>query len=625
MKITTIKQKLYWLIALVCISFALLTSVLFFSYQQVQTLDNTLLQSKQNSIELLILRRNEKDFLMRLDEKYAGLFEENATILNKNIQKLKQTNTQLNILNTAQFDDLVSSLDNYRALFSKLVTTHQQIGLNQSIGLRGELRSAVHEIESILKETNSVQLTADMLMLRRNEKDFIIRKDIKYLAKFEKNTAVFIKHLNQSSLTDNQQQLINDKLAIYQTKFATLVQAYQQLGLDKSSGYQGEMRSSVHQTEALFNTLATNLTQKISEQSESVKTLLLSTTLALLLIVVAAVFAIAYSIITRLSTLTNYLREITQEAADMSQGIKIEGKDEISQISELFNTFADSLKSTFQQIPLYSKNLQHAANHNLQVAQQTQEMFINQQSESDLLAQSMDSMISINQQIGQDINSAAHCASQAKQNIVDGQTVMKSVNQSLDSLVSKMQSSEKITRDLQINSNEITTVLDVIRSIADQTNLLALNAAIEAARAGENGRGFAVVADEVRSLAMRTQDSTQQIQSLVEGFQTNVQTTVNLVKQGVTGADSASKDIIQAQAGLDKISLEVAQIFQLNTSIADASTTQEDISNKLQGNIDSINAVTQEASAHSEKSSQSSQEVALVASDLKSLVANYNF
>jgi methyl-accepting chemotaxis protein len=624
-KSITIKNKLYWLIALVCVSFALLAFVLLFSYQKVQALDHTLLQSKQNKIELLTLRRNEKDFLMRLNDKYVEAFNENTTKLKHDIKEIQLSNIQLEIIAPESFDNLLRNLNNYQAMFSQLVSTHHLIGLNQSIGLRGELRKAVHEIESILKSTQSVQLTADMLMLRRNEKDFIIRKSIKYQAKFEKNIQVFSRHLESSSLDSSQKSVINQKLNIYQTKFMTLIQAYQALGLDKSSGIQGQMRDAVHQTEALFEELSNVVTQKISQENHSIKTLLIATTIALLLLVVAAVLAIAYSIISRLNTLTLYLKEITLEKGDISKGLKIGGKDEISQISELFNIFSESLKSTFQKIPLYSENLQLAASNNLQVSEQTQQLFIEQQQESDSLAQSMHSMLNINQQIGDNINTAADYAARAKENIVNSQTVMQSVNFSLHDLAKKMQASEETTKNLQVSSNEITTVLDVIRSIADQTNLLALNAAIEAARAGENGRGFAVVADEVRSLAMRTQDSTRQIQILVEGFQTNVQSTVDLVKQGVVGADKASGDINHAQQGLDAVSEEVTQIFQLNSHIAQASCNQSDISNTLQGNIESINTVTQEATKHSDKSSESSQEVALVASDLKSLVANYKF
>ncbi len=624
-KSITIKNKLYWLIALVCISFALLAFVLLFSYQKVQVLNQTLLQSKQNNIELLTLRRNEKDFLMRLDEKYIGKFNENSTKLQLDIQDIQTSNLQLEIIAPESFDLLLKNLATYQAMFAQLVSTHQLIGLNQNVGLRGELRKAVHEIETILKKTQSVQLTADMLMLRRNEKDFIIRKAAKYQGKFEKNIQVFSKNLASSSLDNSQKSIINQKLSIYHAKFIALIEAYKTLGLDKSSGIQGEMRASVHQTEALFKELSNVISQEIARENSAITTLLITTTLALLLLVVAAVLAIAYSIISRLSALTLYLKDITLKSGDISQGLKIGGKDEISQISELFNSFSDSLKSTFQKIPLYSENLQLAASNNLQMSKQTQQLFIDQQQESDSLSQSMHSMVSINQQIGENINTAADYAASAKENIESGQSVMQSVNLSLQGLTKKMQSSQAITQDLQISSNEITTVLDVIRSIADQTNLLALNAAIEAARAGENGRGFAVVADEVRSLAMRTQDSTQQIQALVEGFQSNVQATVSLVEQGVVGADKASKDINQAQQGLDQVSQGVAQIFQLNSSIAQASFDQNEISNTLQGNIQSINTVTKEATEHSDKSSQSSQDVALVASDLKLLVANYKF
>jgi methyl-accepting chemotaxis protein len=176
-------------------------------------------------------------------------------------------------------------------------------------------------------------------------------------------------------------------------------------------------------------------------------------------------------------------------------------------------------------------------------------------------------------------------------------------------LAKKLQSSAEVTKDLEENSDNISTVLDVIRGIAEQTNLLALNAAIEAARAGEQGRGFAVVADEVRTLASRTQDSTTQIQSLIEAFQSNVKSTVAVMQEGASGASSSAKNAENAIQALDVISNTVNKIFELNSSIASASEEQSAISNNINNTIHRINETAKDTAIQTDKTSQSSMQI----------------
>jgi len=621
----TIKNKLHALILMVSIGFLAFSSIVFISYQQIETLNKILSVSKQSNISMLLLRRNEKDFIMRLDAKYLIKFRKNYIRLSSELSVNDKMNEAINIIPRKKFIAIKSSIKQYHNLFTQLSTAYQTVGLSPTTGLRGELRKAVHEIEAILKEENLIQLTADMLMLRRNEKDFIIRKDEKYLLKLEKNLTVFTDHLSKTQLQTSKINHITNKLNIYHSKFTQLVNAHLTIGLNKKSGLQGAMRIAVHNAESIFEEVSNLLTQQITTENKQIQSTLLAYTAALLIMVIAALLLISFSIISRLNYLSKYLQEITINTGDLSQSIIIAGNDEISGIGALFNTFANSLKGTFEQMPNFSKNLQQAASKNLKVSEQTQQLFTAQQEKSCILAQSMNSMIMINQGISANIRQTTTYAAQAKEDAQEGQEAMLSASNSMLNLINNMEQSENVTKNLALNSHDISSVLDIIKSIADQTNLLALNAAIEAARAGDNGRGFAVVAGEVRSLAMRTQESTQQIQNLVNAFQTNIQMTVEHVKQGFKGANHASVNIHLAQKGFNKISEEVEKIFEQNTQITNACASQENITNILNDNINSINEITKEASLHAQKSSDSSQEVTTVAADLETLTYSYKF
>ena len=171
-------------------------------------------------------------------------------------------------------------------------------------------------------------------------------------------------------------------------------------------------------------------------------------------------------------------------------------------------------------------------------------------------------------------------------------------------------------------------VLEVISTIAEQTNLLALNAAIEAARAGENGRGFAVVAvvaDEVRNLAQQTKASTVQIHNLIEKFQDNVASSVNVMQQGSSGAAKAAVDTQMAIAALNDISHAVTNIFDLNSQIASSSLQQRTISEEINKNISTINATAKETAIHSKATNQSSLDISAIATQLQQSVEVYKF
>ena len=213
------------------------------------------------------------------------------------------------------------------------------------------------------------------------------------------------------------------------------------------------------------------------------------------------------------------------------------------------------------------------------------------------------------QDVASNASSAANAARGADQSVKDGLTIIERSTREITLLAEEVSNAVTEVEALAVNSEQVGSVLEVIRSIAGQTNLLALNAAIEAARAGESGRGFAVVADEVRNLAKRTQDSVEEIRHVIERIQSGTRGVVQTMHSSHSKAQENAEHIHQAVQALGKISDAVTVISDMNLQIASAAEQQSAVAEEVNRNVSAIRTVTETLTGQANESAQISSQL----------------
>ncbi|HHO67407.1 MAG TPA: methyl-accepting chemotaxis protein [Gammaproteobacteria bacterium] len=308
---------------------------------------------------------------------------------------------------------------------------------------------------------------------------------------------------------------------------------------------------------------------------------------------------------------------------DMTRSCVIESDDVVGDIIGAFNTMAGNLRRVIGQIGGSTAQLAAAAEQTSAVNEEMSRGVRQQQAEIDSVADAMSEMATTVQDVARNAVEASGAAGEADQEARNGALVATEALGGIDSLVRQMESAGQAIRDLEQHSENIGSVLDVIRSIAEQTNLLALNAAIEAARAGEQGRGFAVVADEVRTLASRTQQSTQEIHDMIQRLQDGAANAVKVMEAAQTRAHSSSDQIERAAESLAAIAGSVAAINEMNTRIAAAAEQQNAVAADMRTKMDSIRQVADHSADGATQTAQASEELARLAAEQQTLMAAF--
>ncbi|NHC12118.1 methyl-accepting chemotaxis protein [Stutzerimonas degradans] len=247
-----------------------------------------------------------------------------------------------------------------------------------------------------------------------------------------------------------------------------------------------------------------------------------------------------------------------------------------------------------------------------------------QHQETEQVATAINQMAATTQEVAANVALAAEATRHASQLTVHGRDVAAETREAIQQLSASVARTGEAVDRLALDSNEIGTVVDVIKSITDQTNLLALNAAIEAARAGESGRGFAVVADEVRQLARRTADATGEIHQLIEKLQQQARHAVETTEEGRIQATRGVEQVAQADQALSGISEAMNNIIDMTTQIASATEQQSAVADEISQNVSTIARLADQTSGDARDTALLSEELSSTAEGQYSLVERFN-
>lgn len=287
------------------------------------------------------------------------------------------------------------------------------------------------------------------------------------------------------------------------------------------------------------------------------------------------------------------LKDISSGDGDLTQRLSYSKKDELGDLVGWFNRFLEKLQPTIAQIKQSITDARSTADQSSAIALQTSAGMQVQFREVDQVATAAHEMSATAQEVATSASNAARAALDADAAAKEGMVIIERSAHDITALAAEVSRAVSEVEALAVNSDEIGSVLEVIRSIAEQTNLLALNAAIEAARAGESGRGFAVVADEVRSLAKRTQVSVEEIREVIERIQGGTRVVVTTMHTSETQAKSNAEQIQQAAQALGRIGKAVTLIGDMNLQIASAAEEQSTVAEEVNRNVSAIRAVTE--------------------------------
>ncbi|PLX59828.1 methyl-accepting chemotaxis protein [Sedimenticola selenatireducens] len=257
------------------------------------------------------------------------------------------------------------------------------------------------------------------------------------------------------------------------------------------------------------------------------------------------------------------------------------------------------------------------------VTTQTSANIQQQQSETDQIATAMNQMSATVREVAESVGNTANAAKGANTEAGKGRKVVEEAVQGVQQLAGQIEQASEVMAGVERDSENINTVLDVIKGIAEQTNLLALNEAIEAARAGEQGRGFAVVADEVRTLAGRTQESTAEIHQIIEKLQSGSRAAVQAMNQSREQARSVVDQSSLARSSLTTIVDSVSKIDEMSSQIATAAEEQSTVTEDMNRNIVRINDMATQNALCANQTSQAGQALARMAAELQGLVGQF--
>ncbi|HDS1211731.1 chemotaxis protein [Shewanella algae] len=562
-----------------------------------------------------------KEILPQVERNYQAFINTSERMMADHLSALEQ---QENL--NKQRDQLETTADDAASLLLDLMDLEQSQDTTER-----EIAASAAALDSNV--TNVISTVYDLVATEERSKYEIIVKELSYIINEAEAKLEYISRHGAGVIDADVLNEMNSELG----KLSQHLKGKNSIQAQKAT--QLELKAS---TQVALNQVETdkkNVNQAMGALSGAIETLtneINAKTLAsidsasmqtLLVVLVAIVVAIAVSIAV-VKPLTASLNRINQAlnilaSGDLTHKLDDSGQDEFAELSRNCNRLIDSLRGLIRGILDRSNQLAAAAEQTSAVTSQTTIGIQEQKSQVDQVATATTELSSSAQQVS---HSADHALNQIKQADEEAQhmrMIAEENRRTIEALAEEVAKAGQVINKVHSDSDAIGSILDVIRGIAEQTNLLALNAAIEAARAGEQGRGFAVVADEVRNLASRTQESTQEIQQMIQVLQTGTQEAVAVMEQGRAQANSCVAKTEQANQALEAISESVHQAFDAGTQIANAAQEQNLVSQQVSEKLEHIALISEETASGADQTAQSSHQVAQLAEELQASVGEF--